>query len=268
LFNHYPISLFALLALPIQVQAGFFFIKTNRMGMRILIACLVISILSSCSLQSLTTTSSIGSSLVSAKSGSPKFIDDIQIDNRKVNRGKQGTKSTLPQEIESEYNTNYTSTNLPNIKGAVPSQIESRFAELLQVNSSDLVDLQLLMVVDEWYGTRYRMGGTTKNGIDCSAFVRTVFETAYALEIPRTAREQYNFAEKISATEIQTGDLLFFNTTGGVSHVGIYLQNNKFAHSSSSKGVTISDMYEPYYLQRRVGVGRIAKQDKISMSTH
>ena len=51
--------------------------------------------------------------------------------------------------------------------------------------------------------------------------------------------------------------LLFFNTLGGVSHVGIYLRNNKFVHASIVKGVTISDMFEPYYLQRFIGAGRI-----------
>ena len=58
---------------------------------------------------------------------------------------------------------------------------------------------------------------------------------------------------------MKTGDLVFFNTTGGISHVGIYLQNNKFIHASASYGVTISDMFDPYYLRRFIGVGHIEK---------
>ncbi|MCR6719723.1 MAG: NlpC/P60 family protein [Chitinophagaceae bacterium] len=117
----------------------------------------------------------------------------------------------------------------------------------------------LLEHVDEWYGTPYRLGGSTKKGIDCSAFVQAVYTSAYATTVPRTAREQYKFSRIISATELQEGDLVFFNTRGGVSHVGIYLQNNKFIHASSSQGVTVSDLFDPYYLKRYIGAGRITK---------
>jgi lipoprotein Spr len=63
--------------------------------------------------------------------------------------------------------------------------------------------------------------------------------------------------QHISRTELQEGDLLFFNTRGGVSHVGIYLQNNKFVHASISGGVTISDMFEPYYVKHFIASGRV-----------
>lgn len=88
-----------------------------------------------------------------------------------------------------------------------------------------------------------------------------MFSSVYNIDLPRTAREQYDDVRRISATELQEGDLVFFNTRGGVSHVGIYLRNNKFVHSSSSKGVTISDLYEPYYMSRFISGGRIYKHD-------
>src|SRR4029079_8546803 len=69
-------------------------------------------------------------------------------------------------------------------------------------------------------------------------------------------KEQYKRTLLISRTELKEGDLLFFNTRGGVSHVGIYLQNNKFVHASVS-GVTISDMFEPYYVRHFVAAGRV-----------
>jgi lipoprotein Spr len=75
--------------------------------------------------------------------------------------------------------------------------------------------------------------------------------------LPRTAREQYKASERISRTELKEGDLVFFNTRGGVSHVGIYLQNNKFIHASVSNGVVVSDMFDAYYLKRYVGAGRM-----------
>ena len=114
--------------------------------------------------------------------------------------------------------------------------------------------------IDEWYGTRYCMGGTTKNCIDCSAFVQSLLGATYGITIPRTAITQYKTSKRISTTELKEGDLLFFHTRrnhGLVTHVGIYLQNNKFVHASSSGGVTISDMYEPYYVQHLIAAGRI-----------
>lgn len=137
------------------------------------------------------------------------------------------------------------------------SAVQLKYAILLNTEVEQLQNTILLESVDEWYGTRYRMGGTTKNGIDCSAFVQAVFATAYGMSLPRTAREQHRVAQRISRTELKEGDLLFFNTRGGVSHVGIYLQNNKFIHASTSKGVTVSDMFDPYYMKRFIAAGRI-----------
>lgn len=137
------------------------------------------------------------------------------------------------------------------------SKLQFKYANLLNILPSSLPNLSLIESIDNWFGTRYRYGGTTKSGIDCSAFVRAALKSAFGYDLPRTAREQYRASRRISPTELRAGDLVFFNTTGGISHVGIYLRNNKFAHSSSSKGVTISDLFESYYLNRLIGCGRI-----------
>jgi len=141
------------------------------------------------------------------------------------------------------------------------SDIQLKYAILLNTEVEQVQDNFLLEHIDEWYGTRYRYGGTTKSGIDCSAFVQAIYLSAFAMSLPRTARDQYRGCRIISATEIKTGDLVFFNTTGGISHVGIYLQNNKFIHASTSFGVTISDLFDPYYLRRFLGAGRIEKPE-------
>lgn len=146
-----------------------------------------------------------------------------------------------------------------NASSANLSTLQIKYAELLGTDASQVETTELLKAADEWYGTRYRMGGTTKNGIDCSAFVQSVYLTAFGMMIPRTAFEQFRYTSRISAVEMKEGDLVFFNTTGGVSHVGIYLRNNKFIHASSSKGVTVSDLFDPYYLKRFLGVGRVEK---------
>lgn len=140
---------------------------------------------------------------------------------------------------------------------APASELQKKYAAILNVLPNSIGSNDLLETMDDWYGTRYQYGGTTKYGIDCSAFTREMYRGAYGIELPRTAREQYGRARKISSTELREGDLVFFNTTGGVSHVGMYLGNNKFVHASTSKGVTISDLYETYYLSRFIGAGRI-----------
>jgi cell wall-associated NlpC family hydrolase len=145
------------------------------------------------------------------------------------------------------------------------SPVQFKYAILMNTEVEALPNKLLLDAVDQWYGVRYRIGGTDKSGIDCSAFALAVYAAAYGITLPRVSREQYRNSRKISATELKEGDLVFFNTRGrGVSHVGIYLGNNHFAHSSVSKGVTVSSLFEPYYLQRFVGAGRIDEKEIIA----
>lgn len=162
---------------------------------------------------------------------------------------------TLSVETKDFSSRNSNSFNDQEIK------LQAKYASMLEVIPTALSNLVLFESIDEWFGTRYRYGGTGKSGIDCSAFVRAALRSAFGYELPRTAREQYRASRRISQTELREGDLVFFNTTGGVSHVGIYLRNNKFAHSSSSKGVTISDLYESYYMARFIGGGRVEQPD-------
>lgn len=136
------------------------------------------------------------------------------------------------------------------------SSLQLKYALLLDVEVEQAINLNLFKLLDDWMGTRYRLGGTSKDGIDCSAFMQTLFLGLYGITLPRTAREQYDFSRKISRTELKEGDLVFFNTIGGVSHVGMYLQNNKFVHASTS-GVTISDLYDEYWSRKFIGVGRV-----------
>jgi len=146
------------------------------------------------------------------------------------------------------------------------SALQFKYALLLNTEVEQIQNIQLYQNIDDWYGTRYKLGGTTKDGIDCSAFVQTVFLSAFAVTLPRMAKDQYKVTRRISRTELQEGDLLFFNTRGGVSHVGIYLQNNKFVHASVS-GVMISDMFEPYYVKHFIAAGRVIKMNNNSSAS-
>lgn len=188
-----------------------------------------------------------------------RFLNDISVEAETTsNSSKKSVTSATPVSKESTTDVN-NYLNRSSLEKA--SELQLKYAILLNTEVEMLQDNSLLEHIDEWYGTRYRYGGTTKSGIDCSAFVQAIYLSAFAVSLPRTARDQYRNSRIISATEMKTGDLVFFNTTGGISHVGIYLQNNKFVHASTSYGVTISDMFDPYYLRRFIGIGRVEKPE-------
>ncbi|MES2849485.1 MAG: C40 family peptidase [Bacteroidota bacterium] len=138
------------------------------------------------------------------------------------------------------------------------SALQFKYAMLMDVEVETLTNFSLLNFIEEWWGTHYRYGGTDKKGIDCSSFSGKLEQEVYNNSLPRTAREQYLVCDKVDMEELSEGDLVFFNTTGGVSHVGVYLGNNYFVHSSTSNGVTISSLTENYYSRKFVGGGRVA----------
>jgi len=116
----------------------------------------------------------------------------------------------------------------------------------------------------DWLGTRYDFGGTARSGIDCSAFTRTVYTASAGVELPRTAAAQIGVGSSITRrSRLQFGDLVFFHTRrhAFVSHVGIYLGDNLFAHASSRYGVTISSLESTYYSKRLIGARRMTEQD-------
>lgn len=141
------------------------------------------------------------------------------------------------------------------------STLQLKYGVLLNTPAEEVKNTRMFEFIDEWYGTPYRLGGTTKKGIDCSAFSQYLFVAVYGISLPRTAREQYKLSSRISRTELKEGDLIFFNTRGGVSHVGVYLQNNKFVHASTSGGVMISDIFDEYWVRRFIGVGRLKEKE-------
>lgn len=109
-------------------------------------------------------------------------------------------------------------------------------------------------------GTRYRFGGSSRNGLDCSAFVQKVFNEM-EVSLPRTAREQFERGEIVTRGDMQKGDLVFFRTYASFpSHVGIYLGGNRMIHASSrDRRVVISSVDTPYYRSRFIGAKRISK---------
>jgi len=202
----------------------------------------------------------------------PKFLDDISI----APGSNDGSVYTDDEKKESKKPDNSTKANRKkdnnkreakkrNSKSSNDSEekaagLQVKYAALLNTDVEEVRDLRVYEYIDEWYGTKYCMGGNTKNCTDCSGFVQNFFFSMYGANLPRTAREQYSFGTKISTAKLRQGDLLFYNTRGGVSHVGIYLQNNKFVHASTNNGVMISDMADAYYAKRFIGARRVNKE--------
>lgn len=150
-----------------------------------------------------------------------------------------------------------------NIESA--SAVQLKYAVLMKTEVEALPSSSLLDAVDEWYGVRYRTGGNTKSGVDCSGFTCAVYMAMYGYALPRVSREQYRISRKLSIAELEEGDLVFFNTNGrGVSHVGVYLGNNKFIHASVSRGVMVNDLSEKYYAVRYYGAGRIEDKQPVA----
>ncbi|ONI46096.1 glycoside hydrolase [Epulopiscium sp. SCG-B10WGA-EpuloA2] len=112
-------------------------------------------------------------------------------------------------------------------------------------------------------GTPYVWGGNSlTRGVDCSGFTKEVYD-AFGITISRVSYQQANDGNDIDKAELKTGDLVFFDTNGSnngnISHVGIYMNNNKFIHSASTNGVMISNLNSPYYAQNYVKSVRILK---------
>jgi cell wall-associated NlpC family hydrolase len=110
----------------------------------------------------------------------------------------------------------------------------------------------------EYQGVRYRYGGMTTRGMDCSGLVVRVLQT-YGIDAPHNSKALYKLGVPVSLEKLQPGDLVFFHTTRpGISHVGIYIGDGKFIHASSRKGrVRLERLDEGYYQRRLVGARRI-----------
>ncbi len=138
--------------------------------------------------------------------------------------------------------------------------LQLKYAIATDATVEKLTNIPLLETIDKWWGTKYCMGGSTDNCIDCSAFTQIVMRDVYQQSLPRTSQEQYAASERIELDDLHEGDLVFFNTGGrDISHVGIYLLNNKFVHAATSGGVMISDLNDKYWQPKFRGAGRVGR---------
>lgn len=121
--------------------------------------------------------------------------------------------------------------------------------------------------VVDWLGTPYRFGGISRRGIDCSAFMRHLYRESLKIELPRTANDQFAHGIEIEKDNLEFGDLVFFKTRryAPITHVGVYLGDDLFAHASSRDGVTISSLESSYYKRTFKGGKRITLKDILAL---
>ena len=109
------------------------------------------------------------------------------------------------------------------------------------------IEQRLREEYERWMGTRHRLGGNDRNGIDCSGFVKAVYANLFNIHLPRTTQIQAKKGRAISFEELQAGDLIFFKPPSYPRHVGIFLSRSEFVHASKNKGVTISKIDDHYW---------------------
>jgi probable lipoprotein NlpC len=127
-----------------------------------------------------------------------------------------------------------------------PSIVE-KYSDILGVNKSDIQNGRLYAFIDQWMGTPYKFGGLDKDGVDCSGLAFLLEQQVYGIAIPRMTSQQVTMIKRKYEEELQEGDLVFFDYDGKkFSHVGIYLQNGYYVHASSTRGVIIVKLHDPY----------------------
>jgi lipoprotein Spr len=144
----------------------------------------------------------------------------------------------------------------------IESQIDTAaalaFFEANGISMDSCTNKQLYFEVYNWIGTPYHYAGKSKRGIDCSGFSCKIYEGVFGTSLLGSSRSIYKTTKPVKLANAQEGDLVFFKIKKNkISHIGIYLQNGKFAHASSSRGVMISDLSESYYKRAFYKVGRL-----------
>jgi lipoprotein Spr len=153
-----------------------------------------------------------------------------------------------------ETTTTKTSTNTSSASAAKIKIV----AEKLAISEKDVKAKKLYSFISEWYGTPYKYGGCGRDGVDCSCFTGTLYYKVYGKIIARSSSQLYKESDHIKMKHLEEGDLVFFKIgSKDVSHVGVYLKDDKFVHASTKKGVMISSLQEQFFKDTYYGAGRL-----------
>lgn len=149
-----------------------------------------------------------------------------------------------------------SATKKPTVSNDKPEPVKSpgspsnanEMQQKLGINSKQVKESKLYTFIDAWYGTPYKYAGCQKSGIDCSCFTNLLYDQVYGKKIGRSSNDMFKACDEITIDQAKSGDLLFFKIGGNtITHVGVFLKNKLFVHSSTSKGVIINSLDEAYY---------------------
>lgn len=199
----------------------------------------------------------ISLAIAGCSSSSPRFRAPEATPERIIQEDDEFKFATKVKEEETREDDK--KIDLTNIKTRLGQRSRSS-AAYSNITPKGLNRDQVLLDVVSFLGTPYAFGGSSKGGIDCSGFTSHVYVTAANKKLPRSTKEQFQVGAEVPKDDLQFGDLVFFSTTGSKpSHVGIYIEDDLFAHASVSYGVTFSSLESSYYKKRFVGARRVAE---------
>jgi cell wall-associated NlpC family hydrolase len=185
-----------------------------------------------------------------------KFIALLFFSCLLVNCGTKKSTTTYYNENVHEEQAKYI------VYDPLPEEDKIYFSKKLEVDKDEIINGKLYKFIKEWEGTKYVYGGETKQGIDCSALMQHLYKEVYDCTLPRTA-EQMGLDKRFylfkMTKNLKEGDLVFFRITDEkiISHVGIYLKNNKFFNANLAGGASISDLKSDYWRKFYVVSGRL-----------
>ncbi len=182
-----------------------------------------------------------------------KTIKKISFQKKaKTKKAKNKKKVTKPEELK--------------VSSLLPEESSSSPYTLKAVSLTSEVKESIMSEIIQWFDTRYKWGGKSERGIDCSGFTSMIFEKVLGVTIPRSSREQIRIGTPVeNVKDLRFGDLVFFKSgRRNPGHVGIYIGDGLFAHSSSyrKRGVTTSQLSDGSYFKRYVGARRILDEPR------
>jgi hypothetical protein len=156
-------------------------------------------------------------------------------------------------------------------RSAASSPRPQKTQALPQAPEEKLHEQKIQEEMEKYLGIRYKRGGNSAKGFDCSGFVKQVYSEVFGIDLPHQSSEQNQFSllTKISDDELKTGDLVFFSAgrnSKGINHVGMYLSDGRFIHSARTKGVVISSLDDPHWKARLVSTKRLVGRDSMMAS--
>jgi len=184
------------------------------------------------------------------------------------------TNSSKRVSSNTNQSTKLSQPQILKVTSLLPEENQFGNYQIKSVSLTSQLQYDVMSEITQWLDTRYKWGGKSEKGIDCSGFTSMIYEKVIGIQIPRSSVEQMKIGTPVdNISELQFGDLVFFKSGNrNPGHVGIYIENGQFVHASSYKqrGVVTSMLIEGNYLKRYVGARRILNEPTIprSMSYH